>query len=152
MKQAKQRSGKQRKAGLLSYVKKSWVTMRMRCPFGVWRRICQPEVTRDAWRKMSLNQKALWRWPSSGWSGWHTRKEFTSAISWTTQKSASAVVNFPWMVFMRRRKLWIRSTDVIGTSLRTGSQQGWKKIRRASEWESERRDSASEASGTRGSL
>ena len=37
-------------------------------------------------------------------------------------------------------------------SLRTGSQQGQKKIRRASEWESERRDSASEASGTRGSL
>ena len=37
-------------------------------------------------------------------------------------------------------------------SLRTGSQQGRKKIRRASEWESERRDSASEASGTRGSL
>ena len=34
-------------------------------------------------------------------------------------------------------------------SLRTGSQQGRKKIRRASEWESERRDSASEASGTR---
>ena len=37
-------------------------------------------------------------------------------------------------------------------SLLTGSQQGRKKIRRASEWESERRDSASEASGTRGSL
>ena len=36
-------------------------------------------------------------------------------------------------------------------SLLTGSQQGRKKIRRASEWESERRDSASEASGTRGS-
>ena len=37
-------------------------------------------------------------------------------------------------------------------SLLTGPQQGWKKIRRASQWESERRDSASEASGTRGSL
>ena len=37
-------------------------------------------------------------------------------------------------------------------SLLTGSQRGRKKIRRASEWESERRDSASEASGTRGSL
>ena len=30
--------------------------------------------------------------------------------------------------------------------------KGGKKIRRASKWESERRDSASEASGTRGSL
>ena len=37
-------------------------------------------------------------------------------------------------------------------SLLTGSQRGGKKIRRASEWEAERRDSASEASGTRGSL
>ena len=36
-------------------------------------------------------------------------------------------------------------------SLRTGSHQGRKKIRRA-KWESECRDSASEASGTRGSL
>ena len=35
MKQAKQRSGKQRKARQLSYVKKSWVTMRMRCTFGL---------------------------------------------------------------------------------------------------------------------
>ena len=42
--------------------------------------------------------------------------------------------------------------DFLGVSLLTGSQRGRKKIRRASEWESERRDSASEASGTRGSL
>ena len=35
MKEAKQRSEKQRKARLLSYVKKSWVTMRMRCTFGL---------------------------------------------------------------------------------------------------------------------
>ena len=46
----------------------------------------------------------------------------------------------------------LRTLDWKDSSLRTGSQQGRKKIRRVSEWESERRDSASEASGMRGSL
>ena len=41
--------------------------------------------------------------------------------------------------------------DLKDFSLRTGSLQGGKKIQRA-KWESECRDSASEASGTRGSL
>ena len=51
-----------------------------------------------------------------------------------------------------RRWLQLPTLPLYYDSLLTGSQRGRKKIRQASEWESECRDSASEASGTRGSL
>ena len=57
MKPAKQRSGKQRKARLLSYVKKSWGMTLTPCTSGRSYKICQREVIRDAWRKMSLNPR-----------------------------------------------------------------------------------------------
>ena len=68
MKPAKQRSGKQRKARLLSYVKKSWDMTLTLCTSGRSYKICQREVIRDAWRKMSLNPNVLYAWQCSGWS------------------------------------------------------------------------------------
>ena len=70
------------------------------------------------------------------------------------ESTASRVGIEPFLkhVFFAQLEDTTDMTSVKQVSLLTGSQQGRKKIRRASEWESERRDSASEAGGTRGSL
>ena len=84
------------------------------------------------------------------------KRSFRPTLLISTQGFAVFFYDCKEDIMISKYCLWSEYTLVllwtVLDSLLTGSQQGRKKIWRASEWESERRDSASEASGTRGSL
>ena len=58
-KPVKQKSEKLKKARTLSCARRSWDMTLMRYTSGLLCRICQPEVTYDAWRKTTSNRKVL---------------------------------------------------------------------------------------------